>query len=127
MAGQHEQKILLQTMSSCAISDMSGLCSFGGRPAAALKEFYTQTLYSTPCLVCFHGVVEAPPKEIHSLWCQGCTYIQDFVTYVREHKLGDIVEGAKAENKKFHPGHIIQGVIWAPDYDAISRFLGKSI
>lgn len=109
-------------MSSCAIADMSGLCNFGGKPKAALEEFWQQC-FGRYCLICIHGVVDAKEDKNSSAWCRGCTYLQEFVAFVRENKLGDIVEGAMAENKTMHPGHIVQGVIWAPDYPAIQEYL----
>lgn len=79
--------------------------------------------YYKSCLLVFHGVVDAPEWAKNHQWCQGCNYIQEFVAYIRQYNLGEVVEGARAENRANHPGHIIQACTWAPNYDAIERHI----
>ena len=89
-----------------------------------MRSFMNRAGYSQPCLIVFHGVIDASPEERDQIggWCQGCKYIQEFCAFIRLHKLGEVVEGAKAENVSNHPGHIIQAVTWAPDYPAINAW-----
>lgn len=118
MAGQHSLKIEIEMGSSCALYDMSGICNFTNRPADAMWSFWNAAQWQLPSLVVFHGVVEN--RGTDKGWCKdGCEYVQQFTAFIREHKLGNVVEGASAENKHNHPGHIIQVNSWAPDYTAI--------
>jgi hypothetical protein len=55
-------------------------------------------------------------------WCNGCQYCQQFAAYIIQHKLGAVVEGVEAENKRYHPGHHIRIYTWAPDYKALERW-----
>lgn len=115
-----------QSMSSCAMSDLSGLCRYGGAPEKAMADFMKKVgnyTFARSCLICYHGVIDAAPEERDEKggWCRGCKYVQEFTAFIREHHLGTVVEGAQAENP-IHPGHIIQAYIWAPDYAALDRW-----
>ncbi len=123
MAGQYGDAIECQGGSSCAIMEISGLCRFAGKPDEAMFSFHSHAGCNRACLVSFHGVVDARPSEKETdRWCVGCNYIQEFVAFIRDNNMGEVVPGAKAENKSAHPGHIVQAVTWAPDYKAIDKW-----
>lgn len=114
--------ILLQMTNSCALYDLSGLYLFAGKAEQAMKDAYDQMHAVKPALISFHGVVKDTSEHDHH-WCpDGATYIQEFVAYIRDNHLGEVIEGPIVENATRHRGHFVQACVWAPDHKALDAW-----
>ena len=113
----------ITNMSSCAISEISGLVH-DDSAVESMKEI-AKNPYSFSCIMTFHGVIKDNSSDDH-YWAGDRPYIQEFVDLIKREKLGKVTKGVKAENKKFHPGHIIQAFTWAPNIAAVTEWNMKN-
>lgn len=127
-SGQKLGKLVLQGLASCALGEISGLVKYRDAPDRAMRDFYLQSKHEHPVIIVFCGVVKntVGTGDLADEWCNGCKYSQQFTAFIRQNKMGEVIEGVERENINHHRGHFIRVYTWAPDYAAITAWYNET-
>ena len=108
----------------CAIQEIDGLSSHR-TPEAAMKNFCT-LVFTKP--VKFGGTT-AGANTLYSFYMFTAAikptispYGNKFAAFIREHKLGEVLETKQVRNSAFHPDRAGQVWIWTPDQEALKAW-----
>jgi len=109
-----EDAMQLDHLNCCGIREISGLCGYS-TGAAAFKAYLRQTLRCG--LTHFRYVIFSQANRDEDAGSRE-EYGENFAAYLRDHKLGDVIETGEYVNP--NSGNLLKVWIWTVDHDAVN-------
>lgn len=116
----------IKNTSSCAIQDISGLCTHA-TPEDAMISFCQQSILQRPKFGRGGGL--GRENAVFSFYVFSAAvgtrykpYGQAFYDFIVKHNLGTVWQSPRRPNKAWHPDHENQVYVWMPDYAVLKAW-----
>lgn len=113
-------------LAQCACAEINGL-AYHHQGREAMREFcriaWSGKEVSTKWPTASKGAMKLSSFYLFTAAANGIDgYGGNFAKFIKEHKLGEVVETPAVINAKFHPDHRNKAWIWTPDVPALDKW-----
>lgn len=128
--------MVIKDTTSCAMQEITGLAAFTNQPREAMKAFCRLVFDDNgEASVRFGGIERCTKGSLYSFYLFSTAvamtkgyeasypaYAQQFTQFIRENKLGEVLESPIRPNKTFHSHHGNQIFIWTIETEAVKKW-----
>lgn len=126
----NDSTLTMYSTQSCAMSEISGLSNYKDKPKLAMQHFCRLNIKETEGLM-YHRYQGLTGKmfamysfsaPVYKAGRSGGEYGPQFAKFIKENKLGIVIQTPAVENEIFHPDHKNRVWIWVVNKENLKKW-----